>query len=67
MQIPLRHKYTTRKVVKQVSAKGGGNTASLTRNRHKYLPTVKTPPVQAPTRTTLVLDAGSGKRRWARD
>lgn len=63
--IPLRRKYTVRKVVKQVSAKNGGNTGSTVVNRHKYLPPVKgahqnhTPP-------TLVIDAATGKRRWVR-
>jgi hypothetical protein len=65
VQIPLRRKYTARKVVKHVSSKGGGNTASLGRKRHAHLPPVKNTAAPAPP-PTMVVDAGSGKRRWAR-
>jgi hypothetical protein len=67
VEIPLRRKYTTRKVVKQVSAKNGGNTASLNRQRAKHLPSMKPktapPPVAPPM---LVMDGGTGKHRWSR-
>lgn len=66
VQVPLRRKYTVRKIVKQVSSKGGGNTASLSRNRTKHLPPIKGT-TQPHTRKALVIEAGTGKRRWVRD
>ena len=66
VQVPLRRKYTVRKVVKQVTAKGGGNTASLTRRRNAYLPPVKNTSTGARTPPVMVLDAGTGKHRWTR-
>ncbi len=65
VQIPLRRKYTARKVVKQVTSKGGGNTASLGRKRSKHLPPVKAATQTAPP-VTLLMEAGTGKRRWMR-
>lgn len=66
VEIPLKHKYTTRKIVKQVSAKNGGNTASLTRKRNKHLPSVKAKTAVTPVPVMLILDSGTGKRRWSR-
>lgn len=65
VQIPLRRKYTARKIVKQVSSKGGGNTASLARTRTKHLPHTKGTPGTVPP-PTMVVAAGTGKRRWSR-
>lgn len=66
VEIPLRQKYTARKVVKQVSSKSGGTTASGARQRHSYLPPAKAPGTAPPRPPVLVMDGGSGKRRWAR-
>lgn len=66
VQVPLRRKYTVRKIVKQVTAKGGGNTASLTRKRTKHLPPVKGTHGAGTTPPTLVVAAGTGKHRWSR-
>lgn len=63
VEIPLRQRYLHQQVKKITAPKGSGTSGSSKKKRHPG-PALKQAPV-APDRTrVLVLDAGTGRRRW---